>query len=65
MQIMMDELESMVDPDTTPDTYYLFVERVARVYINSRRWHPDEDMHEDRDHALYCAIRVSTSPYGC
>jgi hypothetical protein len=59
LQLMMDELESLVDTDKTSETYYLFVERVARVYINSRRAPPDEDMHENRDHALYNAIRVS------
>ena len=57
-QIMMDELEDLVE-DTEPETFYLFVERVARVYINSRRTTPEEDLHEDRDYALYCAIKVS------
>ena len=57
-QIMMDLLEELVEDDT-PETFYLFVERVVRVYINSRRELPEEDLHEDRDHALYCAIRVS------
>ena len=55
---MMDELEDLVE-DTEPETFYLFVERVARVYINSRRTTPEEDLHEDRDYALYCAIKVS------
>ena len=59
-QLMMDALKSVVTEDT-PETYYPFVERVAKVYIGSRRVHPDDDLHADRDHALYCAIRVSFS----